>query len=550
MYEKYSGLPDTTKPTTQNGNQTPARAGNRAAAYSGGQIEYYQSPNRNGSGATATRASARRAKARKRKMVVGILSLAFLAITVLAVVMLARSCAQPVEVDIETGKFRNGVYVNGMDLSNKTIDEVRGQLEANESYALNNISITLSSDEIHASVSGADMNAYSNLEEILEQALLGGANQVYYTTISIDEAALATRIDAINASTSKPPVDASFTFDFSKSGNPTPHYIEGEAGYGLDVASTVALVKHTVESGLYQTTLTPALTTIDPIVTVADLQARVTEIGRYTTTYDYKGTAEDTEQQRNVLIPNRAFNVEKSANKINNQTVNPGRTWSFNDVVGDRTEKNGWKEANGIFGGDRFNLQYGGGVCQTSTALYNALLQAYPYFTFQRKRHTIPSTYVQMGLDATVDTGNIDFKFTNKSDFPVYIFAYYANNKMASSRKRDLTIVIYGAALPDGAEYKPRVVVVSEEPPGADEITETKNLFIGEEKILAEARSRFVVQLYIDKYVNGTKVDEIFLYEDIYPGNPLRKQVGTQPTPTPIPTPTPTPTTESASTSP
>jgi vancomycin resistance protein YoaR len=545
MYEKYSGLPDTTKSTSQNGKRSLERPASREAGSSGGQVEYFQAPNRSGAAASAKRSNTRHAKARKRKLIVGLLSFAFLALIVLAVVVLANSCGQPVEVDFETGKFRSGVYINGMDLSNQTVDEVRTQLEANETYALNNISITLSGAEISATVSGADMNAFSNLNEVLEQALAGGANQVYYTTISIDEAALATRIDEINATTSKPPVDASFTFDFSSSGKPTPQYIDGQPGFGLDVASTISLIKQAVESGQYQTTLTPTLTTIEPAVTVAELQASVTEIGRFKTTYDFKGTAEDTEEQRIVLIPNRAFNVEKSADKINNQVVKPGRTWSFNDVVGDRTEKNGWKEANGIFGGDKLTLQYGGGVCQTSTTLYNALLQAYPYFDIERKEHSIPSTYVEMGLDATVDTGHIDFKFTNKSDFPVYIFAYYTNNKMASTRKRDITVVIYGSALPEGTEYRTRVKLVSVEPPGVDIITETNKLFVGEEKILAEARSKFVVDVYIDHYVNGVLIEEIFLREDIYPGNPLRKQVGTQPTPSPIPSPTPTPSTPS-----
>ena len=113
---------------------------------------------------------------------------------------------------------------------------------------------------------------------------------------------------------------------------------------------------------------------------------------------------------------------------------------------------------------------------------------------------------------------------------------------MAKSRKRDLTVVIYGEALPAGHEYKTRTVIVSEEDPGADEITETSKLFVGEEKILAEARSKFVVQVYIDHYINGEVVEQIFLREDTYPGNPLRKLVGAKPTPTPIPSPTPTPT--------
>ncbi|NLI53173.1 MAG: hypothetical protein GX417_02495 [Clostridiales bacterium] len=541
MYEKYSGLPDTTKPAGAGGSRNTERASGRSAYSSdGGKMEYYQAPNRGGGNASAKRASARRAKARKRKLIVGLMSFAFLALIVVAIVVLARSCAAPGVVDVETGRFHNGVYINWTDVSGKTVDEVRDLLESNETIRLNSISITLASDELSATITGADMKASSNLNEVIQQALSGGANQDYYSVISIDDTALADRIEEINAASSAPPTDASVTFDFSSSGKPTPQYIDGKAGYGLEVAPTVEQIRQSVESGQLQATLTPSLTIIEPSVTLADVQAHTSLIGSATTTYSFKGTAEDTELQRE-LIPNRAFNVEKAADAINNTKVMPGKTWSFNDVVGDRTEKNGWKEANGIFGGDTLTLQFGGGVCQVSTTLYNALLDAYPYFKFNRSAHSIPSTYVEKGLDATVDTGHIDFAFTNNSGYPVYIFAYYTENKMATSRKRDITVLIYGEALPEGTEYKARTVLVSEEPPGEDIITESSKLFIGEEKILAEPRSKFVVDVYIDRYLNGEKQEEIFVVEDVYDGNPLRKQVGIKPTPTPEPTPTPTP---------
>lgn len=541
MYEKYSGLPDTTKSSQQNASRPAQHSGNRPTQPSGRQVEYYQAPNRSTSQVSAKRASSRKAKARKRKMILAGMSIAFLALIVVAVVVLVNSCSGPAPVDLETGKFRNGVAINGMDVSGKTIDEVRAQLESNESTMMERIAITLSSAELNATITGADMSVSSNLNEVIEQALAGGANQSYSTKISIDEAALATRIDAINQTSSKPPVDASVTMDFSSSGKPTPQYTEGTPGFGLDVTSTVALVKQAVDAGQWQTTLTPTLTSIQPSITVADIQANFTQIAKFTTTYDFKGTAEDTEDQR-AIIPNRAFNVEKAAAAINKQVIKPGETFSFNDIVGDRTEANGWQLANGIFGGDTLTKQYGGGVCQVSTTLYNAVLQIFPYVEIvERQRHSIPSTYVDKGLDATVDTNHIDFQFKNVSDHEFYIYAYSSENKKAKSRKRDINVVIYGQALPAGEEYKTRTVVVSEEAPGADEVTETKNLFIGEEKILAEPRNKFTVDVYVDHYVNGSVTEQNFRYTDVYPGNPLRKQVGAKPTPTPIPSPTPTP---------
>ena len=543
MYEKYSGLPDTTKSANQNGNRSGSRSESRPVRSANGQTEYYQAPNRSAEQTSAKRANARRAKARKRKLILGGMGVAFLAIIVVAVLVLVKSCAEPVVVDPATATFRNGVSINGMDVSGKTANEVRAQLEANESTFLERIAITLSSAELNATITGTEMSATTNLDEVIEQALAGGANQSYSTAVSINEAALATRIDAINQTSSKPPVDASVNMEFSSSGKPTPQYIEGTPGFGLDVASTIEMIKQAIAAGQYQTTLTPSMTNIAPSRTVADIQASFAPIAKFTTTYDFKGTADDTETQRE-LIPNRAFNVEKSAAAINGNVIKPGETWSFNDVVGDRTKENGWLEANGIYGGDTLKREFGGGVCQTSTTLYNALLQVYPYIEIvDRSHHSFPSTYVNRGLDATVDTNHIDFQFKNISDHPLYIYAYSSENQKYKSRKRDLNVVIYGQALPEGHEYKTRTVLVSEESPGADIITETKNLFVGESKILAEARNKYIIDVFIDHYVNGQVVEEIYRIPgpDIYPGNPLRMQVGIMPTPTPEVSPTPAP---------
>ena len=537
MYEKYTGLPDTSRSAGHNQNTQRI---NRSQYDSGYEPSGRSGGSGHSGGGRRSGGSRRKKKLARRRLLVLLSGLALLALLVLAIVMIVKSCKAPVEINEATDTFRSGVYINGAEVSGKTIDEVSGTLTANEEYAINNIAITLSGDGFSKTITGADLNVTSNLSEVLITALSGTSNQVYYTAYTLDKAALAQKVDEINSTLTSPPTDATFTVDIDEdTGKPTFNYIPGVAGYGLDVDATVALVEEAFANGQYQTTITPTLTSVEPTITVDDVKAHTTLIGSFTTTYDYKGTAEDTQQQREVLIPNRAFNVEKAASLINNQVIKPGRTWSFNDTVGDRNEKNGWKEANGIFGGDKFTLQYGGGVCQVSTTLYNALLEAYPYFTFYRSPHSIPSTYVDKGLDATVDTGHIDFKVKNNSEYPVYIFAYISKNKQASGRKRNINVSIYGEALPTGITYVPRTELVSETLPGEDEITETKSLFIGEEKTLAEARNSYVIDVFVDRCLNGEVQESIFVCTDTYNGNPLRKQVGTKPTPTPVPTNTP-----------
>ncbi len=267
-----------------------------------------------------------------------------------------------------------------------------------------------------------------------------------------------------------------------------------------------------------------------------DIKAHTTLLATFTTTYDSKGTAEDTQEQRDIMIPNRAFNVQKGADLLNGVVIKPGKTFSFNGTVGDRNEENGWKQANGIFGGDRFTLQYGGGICQVSTTLYDALLRCYPNIEIvKRRQHSIPSSYVELGLDATVDTGHIDFKFKNVTEYPLYIFAYTSQNKKSSSRKRDITIAIYGEALPEGVTYVPRSVSIEELLPGEPIITEDKKQPVGYEQITAAARNGYIVEVYLDKYVNDKLDSSELLYTDTYAAITEKKTVGTAVTVTPTP---------------
>jgi hypothetical protein len=197
MYEKYSGLPDTTKSTKQIDSRPADRTESRPVRSSSGQTEYYPAQTRNATQASSKRVSARKAKARKRKLILGGMGLAFLALIVIAVLVLVKSCSGPTTVDPVNGTFRSGVTINGMDVSGKTVGEVRLQLETNENTFLERIAITLSSAELNATITGAEMSATTNLDEVIEQALAGGANQSYSTAVLINEAALATRIDAI-----------------------------------------------------------------------------------------------------------------------------------------------------------------------------------------------------------------------------------------------------------------------------------------------------------------------------------------------------------------
>ncbi|WNF35337.1 VanW family protein [Bacillaceae bacterium IKA-2] len=132
-------------------------------------------------------------------------------------------------------------------------------------------------------------------------------------------------------------------------------------------------------------------------------------IGEYSTRY-------------NAEVAGRSENIRLSAESIEGLILGTGDTFSFNSIVGQRTEARGYKEANVILEGDYVEA-LGGGICQTSTTLYNAA--DYSGLTIiERRPHSLPISYVPEGRDAMVSWGTSDLRFRNDYPFPVILKTY------------------------------------------------------------------------------------------------------------------------------
>lgn len=122
----------------------------------------------------------------------------------------------------------------------------------------------------------------------------------------------------------------------------------------------------------------------------------------------------------------RNKNIELSAQAINNVIVGSGDTFSFNTVVGPRDEANGYQPAPEIIN-KKLVMGIGGGICQTSSTLFNAVDQL-PIKFVERHHHSLDVGYVPKGRDATVSYGALDFRFQNTSDVPFLIKAIYGQD--------------------------------------------------------------------------------------------------------------------------
>ncbi|MCI8641347.1 MAG: hypothetical protein HFJ59_05730 [Clostridia bacterium] len=114
---------------------------------------------------------------------------------------------------------------------------------------------------------------------------------------------------------------------------------------------------------------------------------------------------------------NRTTNLILAANKINGLVLMPGETFSYNKIVGERTISAGYKEAP-IYVEGRVENGIGGGICQITTTLYNAVLYA-NLEIIERSNHQFVPSYANASRDATVVYGAIDFKFKNNRDYPI-----------------------------------------------------------------------------------------------------------------------------------
>lgn len=124
----------------------------------------------------------------------------------------------------------------------------------------------------------------------------------------------------------------------------------------------------------------------------------------------------------------RTNNVRLASAAINGTILNPGEEFSYNGVVGERSEARGYQPANAYANG-QIVQEFGGGVCQPSSTLYMAVLRADLEVT-ERTNHSFTVAYTPLGEDATVDYGTLDFRFRNNTLYPIKIYAEQTNGQM------------------------------------------------------------------------------------------------------------------------
>lgn len=301
-------------------------------------------------------------------------------------------------------------------------------------------------------------------------------------------------IEAIYNEIHRDPTDAYYSTN--------PYEIHKEEN-GLDFAISLNEAKKIVSQD--QETFTIPLKVLKPKVTVKSLgqEAFPDLLASYSTTYSTGNY-------------NRSTNISLAARSVNGYVLMPGETFSYNSTVGQRTAARGYKEA-GVYLNGEVTTGLGGGICQVSSTLYNAILLANLEIV-ERSNHTFKPTYVPAGQDATVSWGAPDFKFKNNRNYPIRITATAGNGSVSFN--------VYGLKTSDDYEVK----IVSSEIgsiPFSTQYQETSSLPAGIQKIIQAGSNGCKTQTYKILYKNGAEVSRTLINSDTYKPHNQVVSVGT-----------------------
>ena len=254
---------------------------------------------------------------------------------------------------------------------------------------------------------GRGKGILKNLSEQINSAMKGRSVNL---AAAYDEDLLKQKLNEIAAQVNRQPVNGYVNYH----GNGMIEPIAGIVGKKLDTEKIAESLKDPLNNLTLSTdkiNLEPE--DILPYVTTEDVQNVDTVLGAYTTSYS---------------PGSRGDNIALAANALFDKMIKPGWEFSFNDTVGHRTYSAGYKNAGVIVNGHA-DVGVGGGVCQVSSTLYNAVLLAGLTPT-ERSPHYFKSSYIGAGRDATVADDLLDLKFRNDLKHPVFLKTYASGSTL------------------------------------------------------------------------------------------------------------------------
>lgn len=241
--------------------------------------------------------------------------------------------------------------------------------------------------------------------------------------------------------------------------------------------------------------------------TKAELSVIKDKLGTFTTSY---GGSPD----------GRCVNVANGARLINDTLLYPGDKFSVHDAVTPFTKDNGYRLAGSYENGTTIQT-YGGGICQVSTTLYNAVLRA-ELEVLERSNHSMTVHYVELSEDAAISGEEKDFRFANNLKDPIYIVG------KTDSDKETITFTIYGKEYRDknrSIEFESECVSTN---PPEEQIVKDKTMKEGKKVVEQSGHTGYTARLWKVIHVKGQEDQREQVNSSYYMSTPRIVRVGTK----------------------
>ena len=438
--------------------------------------------------------------------------LPFLAI-VLAAVLFKTTAGIYAE---EEERIAQGVYIGNVNVGGMTAEEAENAVE---SYvqSVKDATITLEAGERSITVPASEFGIAFSGENVVNTAMdicksgnlikrykdtkdLENGTKVVEMSLTVDHTAVADLLDTQAANLNQDAVDYGLVRESSEF-----TITEGRQGIAVNVDESVSAVEEFFNGSWDGSDAAVSLVAdiVEPKGSMEELSKVTDLLGSYHTNFS-------------GLTENRCENVRLATSKINGTVLYPGEEFSVHDAISPIDAEGGYQLAGAYENGQTVE-SYGGGVCQVSTTLYNAVLLAELEVT-QRSNHSMIVTYVSPSMDAAIAGDYKDLKFKNNQDIPIYIEGYISG--------KDLYFNIFGEETrPSNRKVTYESEIVSEEDPGtqfvatadpAGTLTKTQGKHLG-----------YVARLWKIVTVDGVEESREIWNNSTYRSSPKIVNVGT-----------------------
>lgn len=417
------------------------------------------------------------------------------------------------------GRIKEGIYAGSIDLSGLTPDEARSEISDYVSSLKSSALTLVAPNDNFVTVTLGELGLSWSNEDIAQEAASLGTkgniikrykdltdlkrkNKVFDIDLALDDNTVKTvledrcsvyNVDADNA-----------TLERSGSGFTV---VGGNDGLKINIEASAKLIENFINSDYKGEGGEIALVTevVKPKGDPATLALIKDRLGTFTT--KYTSSAAD-----------RCANVQNGCRLINGKVLYPGEQLSVYDTVSPFTEENGYKLA-GSYKNGLVVESLGGGICQVSTTLYEAVLRS-ELQVDERYNHSMVVNYVDHSMDAAISGTAKDFKFTNNSEYPIYIEGITPGDKT-------ITFNIYGVETrPSNRTLEFESVDISETEPEGEKIVTDSSQPAGFTKVQS-AHIGYSSELWKIVYTDGKETDRIRINKSHYSPSPKTLTIGT-----------------------